>query len=89
MKVNLAHLQDQGIDFAVFEADAASKTEIARNQVLSQLISAARAAGLKVDKGALAFTENGRLNFFGPPDLVRYLIGRGPLPQWTHAIKVP
>lgn len=85
MRIQLAHLRDQGINFAVFAADAPSRLNSDRNDVLGNLTSKAEAAGLRVDKAALAFTEHGRLTFYGTPDLVRYLSQRG-VPRWTHWI---
>ena len=85
MRIQLAHLRDQGINFAVFAADAPSRLSSDRNDVLRNLTSKAEAAGLRVDKAALAFTEHGRLTFYGTPDLVRYLSQRG-VPRWTHWI---
>jgi len=49
------------------------------------LTAQARAANLAVDKSALAYMENGRLNFYGAPDLVRFLSNNG-LPRWTHRL---
>jgi hypothetical protein len=87
MKINLAHIHEQGIDFAVFEADATSRLNSDRDQLLSDLVIQARANRLKVDKAALAFMENGRLKFYGTPDLVKFLSNNG-LPRWTHKLDV-
>jgi hypothetical protein len=88
MKINLAHLRHQGISFAVFDADARSRTDRDRDELLAQLADLARANGLRVDKAALAFTEHGRLTFYGTSDLVRYL-SKHPLGlRWTHKIDV-
>jgi hypothetical protein len=87
MRIRLAHLRDQGINFAVFAADAPTHTRGDRDIALRDLTSKARAAGLRVDKAALAFTEHGRLTFYGTPDLVRYLSQRGGAPRWTHWIE--
>jgi len=43
--------------------------------------------GLKIDKSALAYQENGQIKFYGTQDLVRYLVNRG-IPRWTHYIDV-
>jgi hypothetical protein len=48
---------------------------------------AARRAGLRADKAALAFMEGGRAKFYGTPDLVRFLAGHG-VPRWTHTIEI-
>lgn len=88
----MAHLRDRStnggwIDFVVFEADATSHNNTARSQALARLTAAARANGLRVDKAALAFKENGRVKFYGSPDLVNYLSRRG-IPRWTHTLDV-
>lgn len=87
MKVNLAHLRDQGIDFAVFDADAGSHLDRDRAALLQDLVFAARRASLKIDKAALAFRQGSGIAFYGTPDLVRYLQGLG-VPRWTHTIDV-
>jgi hypothetical protein len=87
MTVHLAHLRHQGIDFAVFDADARSHSSSAREELLSSLVLSARAQGLNIDKAALAFREAGRLVFWGTPDLVRFLAKAG-APRWTHTIDI-
>lgn len=87
MRIQMAHLRDQGIDFAIFAADAANHTDTGRQVLLSQLVAKARATRLRVDKAALAYQEAGRTRFFGTPDLVRYLASRG-VPRWTHTLDV-
>lgn len=88
MKVQLAHLRDQGMDFAVFDADAKHRTRQARSKLLADLTRSAVASGLRVQKSALAFNEGGRVKFFGPPDLVDYLTSFGGVPRWTHTLDV-
>lgn len=88
MKINVAHLQDQGVSFAVFDANASDGTDRSRASLLARLTSAAIASGLKVEKAALAYSEFGQLKFYGTPDLVRYLTTAFQ-PQWTHSIDVP
>lgn len=83
--VRLAHLHDQGIDFAVFDADASSRQRSDRSALLHRLTARARASGLSVDKSALAFETGGHVEFFGTPDLVRYLASGG-VPRWTHTL---
>ena len=83
----VAHLRDQGIDFAVFNAKALEDTDAARDDLLAQLTNAARLQGLKIDKSALAYRSGARNRFYGTPDLVRYLTQRG-VPRWTHTIEV-
>lgn len=84
-QVSLAHVRIQGVNCAVFAADAAVHTRSARANLLAQLATAARHAGLRVDKAALAYVEFGRRVYFGAPDLVQYLSSAG-LPAWTHSI---
>jgi hypothetical protein len=85
VKINMAHLRDQGIDFAVFGADARSHMDHDRANLLSQLMFTARRAGMKIDKAALAFRQGSGIVFYGAPDLVRYLQTVG-VPGWTHTI---
>ena len=85
MQINLAHLRDQGINFAVFDADAPSHMNHDRANVLQNLVVKAQRAGLRIDKAALAFRQGNRTGFYGTPDLVRYLQTVG-VPRWTHRI---
>lgn len=87
MRIRMAHLRDQGIDFVVFDADAVSHGDADRAVLLERLVRAARANGMKVDKGALAYREAGRNKFYGTPDLVKYLASRGGISRWTHEIE--
>jgi hypothetical protein len=87
MQIRVAHLRAQGIDFAVFDADARSRLDSDRAELLLQLTAAARANGLKVDKSALAFRQGSQTRFYGTPDLVRFLANSGIL-RWTHTITV-
>ena len=87
MEINIAHLQTQGIDFVVADADATSRMSSDRDAVLGRVWSAARRAGLKVDKAALVFVENGRPKFYGTPDIVRFLASHG-VPRWTHTLAI-
>lgn len=89
MKVNIAHLRERSttggwINFVVFDAKSTTNNN---SQLLAQLTSKARGAGLKVDQSALAYPKNGRIEFFGTKNLVQYLSKIG-LPQWTHTIDV-
>ena len=88
MRIQVAHLSDQGINFAVFAADAPSHTPTDRSTLLSQLVLEARRARLRVDKAALAFNEGGRTSFYGTADLVRYLASLGGVPKWTHTLDI-
>ena len=92
MRVNFAHLRERAasggwIDFAVFDAKSMSGTNSGNSALLVQLTSKARASGLKVDQSALAFMQNGRIQFYGDQNLVDYL-SRSGVPQWTHVIDV-
>ena len=88
-KVSLAHIRERSttgswINFIVFDAKSTTGNN---EKLLTQLTSQARANGLQADKSALAYTRNGRLEFYGTKDLVQYLSKSG-LPQWTHSISV-
>lgn len=85
MKINVAHVNIQGLSCLICDADHQSRTQTGRNALLGQLTAEARAQNLRVDKSALAFRENGQLMFFGTPDLVRFLSNNG-LPRWTHVL---
>ena len=92
MQINLAHLRERStagtpIDFAVFEARSNSRSQSDNSRLLEQLVMKARGAGLKVDQAALAFSENGRIKFFGSRNLVQYL-SRSGLPGWTHTVSI-
>lgn len=87
MRIEMAHLQAQGINFAVFNADANDRTNAGRQRLLGQLMAKARRNNLRVDKAALAFQEAGRTTYFGTPDLVRYLSSNG-VGRWTHTLDV-
>jgi hypothetical protein len=87
MDINIAHLRTQAIDLVVADVDAASRSSRDRDAILRRVWVAARRAGLKVDKAALPFVENGRPAFYGTPDLVRFLANRG-VPRWTHTITI-
>ncbi len=89
MKIRLAHLRtrQQGINFAVFEADARSKNNQDRSNLLAELTRKARNSGLAIEKSALAFMSCGKITFFGSNDLVRYLSNNWG-DDWTHSIDV-
>lgn len=88
MRVQFAHLREQGINFAVFDADARSGRNSDRAVLLARLTAAARGSGLRVDKAALAYDSGGAVNFYGTPDLVQFLAELGGVPCWTHTITV-
>ena len=87
MRIEMAHIQEQGINFAVFNADATNHTDAGRQALLGRLIIAAQRNRLRVEKAALAFEEGGQIKYFGTPDLVRFLAPRG-VPRWTHTLNV-
>lgn len=87
MRIEMAHLRTQGIDFAVFAADAGDRTNASRQRLLGQLVAQARGNNLRVDKAALAFQERGRTTYYGTPDLVRYLSSSG-VARWTHTLDI-
>lgn len=92
MKINLAHLRERStsggwINFAVFDARSTSGSAGDNADLLAQLTAAARASGLKVDQSALAFSQNGRVQFYGDKPLVKYLANAG-VPRWTHTVDV-
>lgn len=88
MRINVAHLRDQGIDFLVFDADATSRFASDRAEVLQDLKRRANIAGLRAQKAALAFTEGGRPTFYGTRDLVDYLSARPSAIRWTHTLDI-
>ncbi len=87
MRIDVAHLQTQGISFAVFAADARTGSGDDRQALLNDLARRARRNGMRVDKAALAFEECGRRTYFGTPDLVTYLSSHG-VSRWTHTLEV-
>ncbi|MBF5039893.1 hypothetical protein INP77_10365 [Methylophilus sp. 13] len=91
MRVNFAHLREHStsggwVNFAVFDAKSVSG-DSGNSQLLAQLTAQVRAQGLRVDQSALAFTQNGRVRFYGTDTLVKYLSRVG-IPGWTHSIDV-
>jgi hypothetical protein len=87
MTIRFAHLRTQGIDFAVFECDAPSRTQHDREKLLADLVDRARTKGLKIEKAALTYRHGSREEFFGSSDLVAFLSRTG-VPQWTHTLTV-
>jgi hypothetical protein len=83
----MAHLRIQGVDVAVFAADARSHLDRDRAELLADYTVETRQLGLHVQKSALAFREYGRTKYFGTPDLVRYLANNG-VSRWTHRLRV-
>jgi hypothetical protein len=92
MKIELAHVRGRSttggfIDCAVFKADVTSERDSDRAELLLDLTTRAGLAGLSIEKSALAFRENGRVMFYGTPDLVEYLSNTG-VPLWTHYLNI-
>ena len=85
MRIQMAHLMGQGVNFAIFWADAANHIDTGRRALLAGLVAKAKVDHMRVDKAALAYDEAGRTRVFGTPDLVKYLASRG-VPQWTHTL---
>jgi hypothetical protein len=74
MNIDLSHYRVGGVDIAIFDADAQSRTRRDRQQVLADLTAKARLANLHVDRSVLKFVENGQVTYFGDRDLVQHLI---------------
>lgn len=92
MQINFAHLRQPAVsggwvNFAVFDARSSSGTSSANSALLEQLTDQARANRLRVDQSALAYSEGGRIRFFGSKHLVEFL-SRSGLPRWTHTLNV-
>lgn len=92
MKISLAHLREHAVsggwvNFVVFGAKATSGGDQGNGELLAQLTTKARAAGLRVDQSALVYQESGRIRYYGTPTLVNYLSKMG-VPGWTHEIDV-
>ena len=84
-RIRFAHLKIQGINVAVFAADAPSRNREDRARLLASLTMRARVSGLAVSKSALAYSSCGRREYYGTPDLVRYLARSG-VWRWTHTM---
>jgi hypothetical protein len=92
MRIGLAYVRARStlggfIDFVVFEADVTSGENSDRDELLLDLTARAKAAGMNVDKAALAYRENRHVTFYGTPDLVEYLAKQG-VPRWTHHLNL-
>lgn len=87
MRIKMAHVREQGINFAVFDADSRCHTDSGRHELLNELTVRARNSGLRIEKAALAFREGHGVKFYGTPDLVSFLSKRG-VPSWTHILDV-
>lgn len=92
MRVDFAHIRERGtngapIDFAVFDARSNTGFDDDNSVLLARLTYAAQSNGLKVDQSALAYSENGRIRFFGSRPLVEHLSRVG-VPRWTHHLDI-
>lgn len=87
MTIQFAHLREGNINFAVFDADARSRRDTDRAELLADLTARARASSLRIDKAALAYKNGSRVQYYGTPDLVKYLASRG-VDRWTHRLEV-
>ncbi|HVH13170.1 MAG TPA: hypothetical protein VM759_08965, partial [Longimicrobium sp.] len=70
MNINFAHLRERStsggwINFAVFDARSSSGFASDNARLLAQLTARARASGLQIDQSALAYVQNGRIQFYG------------------------
>lgn len=86
MNIDFAHMRIGAASVAIFNADAPSRTVYDRQKALADLTAKARLNNLRVDRSVLAFTENGRLTYFGDPDLVRHLTRNTVSYRWTHRL---
>jgi len=91
MKINFAHLRERStsggwINFVVFDAKSTSG-DSGNAVLLAQLTARVRALGLSVDQSALAYSQNGRIRFYGIGSLVDYL-SRSGIPRWTHTLDI-
>ena len=83
----MSHTQIQGINVAVFQADARTHANSDRKTLLADLTMKARQSGLRVQKSALAYNNYGNVEFLGTPDLVQFLANGGFYRlRWTHEI---
>lgn len=82
--IKLSHVNIQGTNCAIFLADAAHPG--ARPALLGSLVEKARQSGLAVEKAALQYGSRRRIEWFGTPDLVRYLRSVGGVTGYTHQI---
>ena len=91
MTTSFAHIREQGLDCAIFDANASNDSDSGRAELLSQLKALARSNGLHVDRAVLAYSKFGRLSFYGDRDLVQFLIRHvenGGGFSWTHKLTV-
>ena len=92
MKYELAHLQGRNtqgqlINFVVFNAKSLNNTASARDQLLTQLMFAARSAGLAVDAGGLVYEEHGQLQCWGD-NFTRSWVQNNGIPQMNNTLDV-
>ena len=88
MQIEMAHVQIQGINVAVFDADAQTHNDHDRADLLADLTVRAQRNNLRVEKSVLVYREFGQIRFFGTPDLVQFLVGQHVVPRMTHTLDV-
>lgn len=93
MRINMAHLRERAtsggfINFAVFETRSRSGSQSDNANLLAQLVTKAKVNGLAIDQAALAFMSNGKVQFFGTPNLTKYLSTNWPGIRWTHTLDI-
>lgn len=92
-KIEFAHLRDRSanggwINYAVFNAKSRAGNSTDNQALLGTLTARARASGLRVDQSALAFKQNGRIQFYGNRNLVRFLSQNFRHISWTHSLSI-
>lgn len=92
MKIEFAHLREQSttgrmVDFAVFHGKPIHNTPSGRDALLTQLTSAARRTGRKIDVASLVYEEKGEIRTWGHPFVIDFLSKVG-VPAATHSIDV-
>ena len=87
MRIQMAHLRDQGINFAIFAADAANHTDTGRQALLAELVAKARGNRLRVDKAALAYRRQAAPDS-SAPRISSNTWRRAASRRWTHTLDV-
>jgi hypothetical protein len=91
MQIEMAHVQEQGINCAIFSADARDRSQAGRRALLGQLVAKARQNRLRIDKTALAFEEAGASRSSvrrTSSSSFRRAACRGPRTRWTSELKI-
>ena len=84
--IRLSHVNIQNIPCAIFEADAADGANASRARLLDDFAGRLRIAGYPVAKRALCYYRGRQVNYFGDPDLVRYLASTRGTPPWNGTL---